>query len=853
MEGIQRIDVNNLTLKISKYYDPNKLDLDSWDDYLNCLCQGRLYQKDAIKNAIIYLASGRYKTINDLAFENFNSNNELKDKYDGSFNKLEKTLPMPNILSGSIDLATGTGKSYVIFAVANILLTIGFVDRVLILCPSTTIEAGLNEKFRELLSREDLRNLIPNKYPNSSFRLVDGNTTIQKNDICIENIHAVYETTGSSIVDSFLMTGSDTLVLSDEVHHVYNTSGKDGDIRKWKQFVLDPQYSFRAHLGFTGTAYIDNEYFSDVIYRYSLKQAIDDKFVKTIKYVAEDTNDNEYEKFQKIYANHKKNKQIYTNLKPLSIIITKDIEKAEGLREDFIEFLENETGLNRKILEEEILIVTSSAKHKANLQKLQDVDSEDSPVQWIISVSMLTEGWDVKNVFQIVPWEDRAFNSKLLISQVLGRGLRIPMNMPQPEVLVFNHASWSKNITKIVDELLENEVSLTTNIDLESQYNFILHNIDYEKVEQEQFNENYSKTEVFDINKPLFLVTEQEIITRKTKFEDTNNQTEDRFYSIKRSTKTVDEIVDRIVRQFKSRKNEARIRNKSDELIFEDGHSEMDKLPTAIEIKQYILQQMKSAGINGDRLTETNIQKIYGKFTGLLRKKRTSAGFVKKAKDIIEISTTNMNSHSQSYTSMKNGGFVFYPSDFKTSFDADYALMLDFFLEELPRKQGREINKYNFKTPQSIILVNKEPERQFVELLFDQDVAKRLTSWIKSRDTGFYSIQYILQRGQNPNEFNPDFFIKIDHYIIVIETKSDGDISKENYSKYVDARKHFDSLNSVLKENNIDITYKFNMLSPESYPDFRKAILDNTYFSNDFRSKLESDLEEKIKNKDYHE
>ena len=99
MEGIQRIDVNNLTLKISKYYDPNKLDLDSWDDYLNCLCQGRLYQKDAIKNAIIYLASGRYKTINDLAFENFNSNNELKDKYDGSFNKLEKTLPMPNMSS----------------------------------------------------------------------------------------------------------------------------------------------------------------------------------------------------------------------------------------------------------------------------------------------------------------------------------------------------------------------------------------------------------------------------------------------------------------------------------------------------------------------------------------------------------------------------------------------------------------------------------------------------------------------------------------------------------------------------------------------------------------------------------
>ena len=41
-------------------------------------------------------------------------------------------------------------------------------------------------------------------------------------------------------------------------------------------------------------------------------------------------------------------------------------------------------------------------------------------------VSMLTEGWDVQNVFQIVPHEERAFNSKLLIAQVLGRGLRVP-------------------------------------------------------------------------------------------------------------------------------------------------------------------------------------------------------------------------------------------------------------------------------------------------------------------------------------------------------------------------------------------------------------------------------------------
>ena len=110
------------------------------------------------------------------------------------------------------------------------------------------------------------------------------------------------------------------------------------------------------------------------------------------------------------------------------------------------------------VIQDKVLIVTSSDKHKNNLIKLKNVDSKtESKVEWIISVSMLTEGWDVKNVFQIVPWEDRAFNSKLLISQVLGRGLRLPIEyqIPQPKVVVFNHDSWSKNIKGLINEILE--------------------------------------------------------------------------------------------------------------------------------------------------------------------------------------------------------------------------------------------------------------------------------------------------------------------------------------------------------------------------------------------------------------
>lgn len=60
------------------------------------------------------------------------------------------------------------------------------------------------------------------------------------------------------------------------------------NIKKWKEFLLDEVHKFKYILGFTGTAYIENEYFNDVLYRYSLRQAIDDRVVKTINYVQKD-------------------------------------------------------------------------------------------------------------------------------------------------------------------------------------------------------------------------------------------------------------------------------------------------------------------------------------------------------------------------------------------------------------------------------------------------------------------------------------------------------------------------------------------------------------------------------------
>ena len=129
--------------------------------------------------------------------------------------------------------------------------------------------------------------------------------------------------------------------------------------------------------------------------------------------------------------------------------------------------------------DERVLVVYNNAP---DLRKLAHVDSAGSKVEWIVSVSMLNEGWDVKRVFQIVPHEERAFDSKLLIAQVLGRGLRIPngWNGAQPAVTVFNHDRWAERIRHLVNEVLEFEKRLSSHVLEDSPFHFDLHNINYD-------------------------------------------------------------------------------------------------------------------------------------------------------------------------------------------------------------------------------------------------------------------------------------------------------------------------------------------------------------------------------------
>jgi len=326
---------------------------------------------------------------------------------------MQRQLQLPDQLSCSLDQATGTGKSYVLYGLAAILLAEGAVDRVLLLCPSNTIEDGLLKKFKDLASNANLRDTLPADARVETPKVINASETIVDGSICVENYHAILLNVKSSIRESLKGKGARIAVLNDEAHHVANESGAKA--RKWKEFLLDPDYGFTMVVGVSGTCYVGDEYFADAVHRYALRQAIEEKFVKKVEYVDElpAAAENPEEKWQLIYNRHKdwKKRLKSRQIRPLTIIVTKAIADAQRVAEELQDFLNEWEGISSEQAKAKVLCVTSAPKHHPNIARLRMVDNPASKVEWIVSVSMLSEGWDVKDVFQIVPHEERALQA----------------------------------------------------------------------------------------------------------------------------------------------------------------------------------------------------------------------------------------------------------------------------------------------------------------------------------------------------------------------------------------------------------------------------------------------------------
>jgi type III restriction enzyme len=109
-------------------------------------------------------------------------------------------------------------------------------------------------------------------------------------------------------------------------------------------------------------------------------------------------------------------------VKPFVLVIARDTTHAKSLV-DLIKSYEFFEGRYK----DKVIQVDSSKTGAEEDQRIQDllaVESTESPTEIVIHVNMLKEGWDVTNLYTIVPL--RAANARILIEQSIGRGLRLP-------------------------------------------------------------------------------------------------------------------------------------------------------------------------------------------------------------------------------------------------------------------------------------------------------------------------------------------------------------------------------------------------------------------------------------------
>lgn len=593
MSQIQ-ITNDDLVLRVSPSYDPHRFDFSKYEGFVDLLCGSREYQKEAIKKACIFLLGGMYPNLKALAEENYRQNTSIQAKW-GHMEKFLEQIQLKDKLSCSIDLATGTGKSFVIYGIAQILLSEGVIDKVLVLCPSTTIEDGLTKKFRELSANAQLKDTLPEDGGYKNPRIIQAVETIGEGDICIENIHSTYKNTKSAIGDSFLGNGERVLVLNDEAHHIYsNPNRENSELKKWFEFLSDKDFGFKYIVGFTGTPYVENDYFSDVIYRYSLTQGINEKFIKNVEYIKDaDAKIDGDTRIQLILQNHDENRKKYSKIKPITIFVSKDIKHCEQDREYLIGEIMKSEGLSREEAEQKVIVITSKDEHKREFgEAFKTVNEKENPVEWICSVAMLTEGWDVPNVFQIVPSEERAFNSKLLISQVVGRGLRIPEEYKGENlsVVVLNHIRFGDDIVHLVDEVLERDEKIYAYpVKEKAQYAFDVYNLVYDDTQYEETKEHYIQKNFKEmLEKGINLPSRSEFTDINITYsglKDSGDSEKVKTYTVKSQLRTIEDVANEIYGKIQSWAIEIESRG------VDTDHLDQFDLPTITKILRKSLEK----------------------------------------------------------------------------------------------------------------------------------------------------------------------------------------------------------------------------------------------------------------------
>lgn len=353
-------------------------------------------------------------------------------------------------------LATGVGKTRLMGAFISYLYTAHKIRNFFVLAPNLTIYNKLITDFSNRTHPKYVFQGIQDFAINPPAIITGDNyesqarTLFDRPDDCKINIFNISkiasevrggkqlkmrrlsEYIGQSYFE-YLSQQTDLVLLMDESHR-YRASAGVRAINDLKPIL---------GLELTATPFVETSKgaipFKNVVVDYPLARAMDDGFVKEPAVVTrKDFNpagmsSEEIERLKledgvRLHEQVKVELETYARqtaqqiVKPFVLVIARDTTHAGEL----LKLIQDDTFFDGRY-KERVIQVDSSKTGKDEddmIERLLRVEHTEEPTEIVIHVNMLKEGWDVTNLYTIVPL--RAANARILIEQSIGRGLRLP-------------------------------------------------------------------------------------------------------------------------------------------------------------------------------------------------------------------------------------------------------------------------------------------------------------------------------------------------------------------------------------------------------------------------------------------
>lgn len=223
------------------------------------------------------------------------------------------------------------------------------------------------------------------------------------------------------------------MVLNDEAHHTHDEDSE------WNKFTrnLHSEKTIAAQIDFSATPrYSKGSLFAWTVFDYPLKQAILDRIVKRpikgiskIEEAKSDLPEVRYKGY--LVAAIERWKEYSEQLvplkkKPILFVMMNSTDEADAVG-DWLR-----TKYPKEFKGDKTLVIHTDKSGEVSKKDLddarktaRDVDNDKSPVNAIISVLMLREGWDVQNVTVVVGLRPYTAKANILPEQTIGRGLRL--------------------------------------------------------------------------------------------------------------------------------------------------------------------------------------------------------------------------------------------------------------------------------------------------------------------------------------------------------------------------------------------------------------------------------------------